>query len=437
MKKVAFHTLGCKVNQYETQAMSEMFKQADYEVVDFEDYADVYVINTCTVTSFGDKKSRQIIRRANRTNPEAVIAVAGCYSQISPEETAKIEGVSVIVGTKDRNNIVQFVEEAFLGKKHFKVSNIMKQHEYEENGFISYSETTRAFVKIQEGCQNFCSYCIIPYTRGPVRSRLPENVIKEVNKLADNGFKEVVLTGININSYGEDVEGVSLLALIEEITKIDAIKRIRLGSINPDLITKDFVKEIKKNEKVCPHFHISLQSGSDSVLKRMNRKYLASDYKEKIELLRKGIADVSITTDIMVGFPSETEKEFKETFEFLEDISLTRLHVFKYSPRKGTPAASFVEQVNPQEKENRSNALLELSDKKEKEFHEKYLSREMEVFFEQGLEKKRGFIEGHTSNFIKVAVQEESDLIGNFAMVKLEKVEKGFVMGLVLKKLLK
>ncbi|MGE5329658.1 MAG: tRNA (N(6)-L-threonylcarbamoyladenosine(37)-C(2))-methylthiotransferase MtaB [Deltaproteobacteria bacterium] len=437
MKKVAFYTLGCKVNQYETQAMTEMFQQAGYEVVDFEGFADVYVINTCTVTSFGDKKSRQIIRRANRINPEAVIAVAGCYSQTSPEETSKIKGVSVVVGTKNRNKIVEFVEEAFNGKKHFIVSDIMKQREYEENGFISFSETTRAFVKIQEGCQEFCSYCIIPFARGAVRSRLPENVIKEINKLADNGFKEVVLTGININSYGKDIEGVTLLGLLEKITEREGIKRIRLGSLNPDLITESFVTAIMRNEKICPHFHISLQSGSDSTLKRMNRKYSTSDYQNRIELLRKNIPDVSITTDIMVGFPGETEKEFEATYDFLNNISLTKLHVFKYSPRKGTPAASFGEQITPQEKEKRSDLLLELSNKKEKEFYEKYLSKEVEVFFEQETEGENRFSEGHTGNFIKVVVPNEMDLTSGFARVKVEKVENGFVRGVVLKKLLK
>jgi len=410
-----------------------MFQQSDYEVVDFEGFADVYVINTCTVTSFGDKKSRQIIRRANKINPLAVIAVTGCYSQVSPEEAAKIDGVSVVVGTKDRNKIVELVEEAFEGKKHFVVSNIMKQREYEENGFISYSETTRAFVKIQEGCQDFCSYCIIPYARGPVRSRLPENVIKEVNKLADNGFKEVVLTGININSYGKDIEGANLLQLIEGISKIDNIRRIRLGSINSNLVTKKFVDEIRSNEKVCSHFHISLQSGCDSVLKRMNRKYTTLDYEERINLLRENIPDMSVTTDIMVGFPGETEEEFKETYKFLERISLTRMHVFKYSQRKGTPAALFEGQIAPQEKENRSNALLKLSEKKESDFYKKFMSRKMEVFFEQEIPESKGLIEGHTGNFIKVVTKGEENLIGKFAMVSIDKVDRGFVKGSILR----
>lgn len=429
MKKVAFHTLGCKVNQYETQAMAEMFIQAGYEIVDFEEPSDVYVINTCTVTSFGDKKSRQIIRRANRINPKAIIAVTGCYAQISPKEASEIKGVSVVVGTKSRNKIVELVEEAFEGKKQSVVSNIMHQKDFEENGFISYSENTRAFIKIQEGCQDFCSYCIIPYARGPVRSRLPENIVKEVNKLADNGFKEIVLTGININSYGKDIEGVNLIELIEKITKIDDIKRIRLGSINPDLITKDFIDVIKKNKKMCPHFHISLQSGSDSVLKRMNRKYSVSNFEGRINLLRENIPDVSITTDIMVGFPGETQEEFEETYNFLNKISLTRMHVFKYSPRKGTPAASFENQISPGEKENRSNALLDLSEKKEKDFYIKFLSKQMEVFFEQEHSAKEGLIEGHTGNFIKVVAKAPKELVGTFENITIEAVDKGFVIG--------
>jgi len=433
MKKVAFHTLGCKVNQYETQAMAEMFQKASYQIVDFEEFADVYVINTCTVTSFGDKKSRQIIRRAHRINPRAIIAVAGCYSQIFPDEAANIEGVSVVVGTKDRNSIVELVDKSFNGKKQLLVSNIMKQREYEENGFISYSETTRAFIKIQEGCQEFCSYCIIPYARGPVRSRKPANVIEEVNKLADNGFKEVVLTGININSYGKDIQGANLLQLIEEISKIDKIRRIRLGSIDPDLVTKKFVDEIQSNEKMCSHFHISLQSGCDSVLKRMNRKYTTLDYEERINLLRENMPDISVTTDIMVGFPGETEEEFQETYKFLERISLTRMHVFKYSQRKGTPAALFAGQITPQEKENRSNVLLELSEKNESDFYKKFVSREMEVFFEQEFHGNKGLLEGHTGNFIKVITKAEKNLVGEFAMVSIDRVDRGFVKGTLIR----
>lgn len=432
MKKVAFHTLGCKVNQYETQAMTEIFTQSGYKIVDFDEFADVYVINTCTVTGFGDKKSRQVIRRAIRTNPNAVIAVTGCYSQISPKEVSQIEGVSVVIGTKNRNRIVEYVEEALKGKKQFAVSNILQEKEFEETGFISFSETTRAFVKIQEGCQDFCSYCIIPFSRGPVRSRLPENVVKEVNNLADNGFKEIVLTGININSYGKDIKCVNLLGLIEEITKIEGIKRIRLGSINPDLVTKEFVDTVKQNKKMCPHFHISLQSGSDSVLKRMNRKYTASNYEDRINLLRKNIPDVSITTDIMVGFPGETKEEFEETYTFLDKISLTRTHVFKYSPRKGTPAAWFKNQVSPEEKEERSNALLNLSLEKEKEFYLKFLSKEMKVFFEQEYSAKDKLIQGHTGNFIKVAAEGEKDLVGKFANVRLERIDKEIIMGKLL-----
>ena len=428
MKKVGFYTLGCKVNQYETQAMIEMFKKSGYEIVDFEECADVYVINTCTVTSFGDKKSRQIIRRAKRNNPEAIVAVVGCYSQVSPEEVEKIDGVDIIAGTGERTKLVSLVETVDKSKKIRSVSDIMKQREFEETGFITYSERTRAFIKIQEGCDRFCSYCIIPYARGPVRSRSKESILQEVRNLVDNGLKEVVLTGIHLTSYGKDLKNVSLIEVIEAVNKIYGIERIRLGSIDRGLITEDFILKIKESEKLCPHFHISLQSGSDSVLKRMNRKYNAKEYKTKVDMLRKGIQDVSITTDIIVGFPGETTQEFNETYKFLDEISFSKMHIFKYSPRKGTPASKYPGQIDAAIKEERSNILLELSNRKEAEFNSKYIGNAMQVLFEQESKYDENYLEGHTENFIRVAANVGRDSINQIIEVKLIRIEKDLVI---------
>jgi threonylcarbamoyladenosine tRNA methylthiotransferase MtaB len=429
MKKVGFFTLGCKVNQYETQAMMERFKSAGYEIVDFEQTADAYVINTCTVTSLGDKKSRKIIRRAQKNNPQAVIAVVGCYSQISPEEVEKIKGIDVIAGTGEKSNIVQLVEAAFEGTKTKLVADIMKQREFEETGFITCNENKRAFLKIQEGCDRFCSYCIIPYARGPIRSRSKESILNEVKALKDNGFKEVVLTGIHLSSYGKDLENISLINIIEEISQIDGLRRIRLGSIEPGLITPEFISRIKDNKKLCPHYHVSLQSGSDSVLKRMNRRYTSADYEARIQLLRNNIPDVSVATDIMVGFPGETAEEFKETYEFLNRISLNKMHVFKYSQRRGTPAAKYPNQVDPAIKEERSNLLIQMSDIKEEEFQERFLGRTMEVLLEQEADFDKEFLTGHTGNFLQVAVKAEKVLIEEIKKVELIKIENKVIIG--------
>ena len=430
MKKVGFHTLGCKVNQYETQAMIEMFRKSDYEIVDFDQKADVYIINTCTVTSFGDKKSRKIIRRAQKANPQAVIAVVGCYSQVSPDEVEKIEGIDVIAGTGERSKIVELVEASNKDKKIKNVKNIMEQKEFEETGFIACCERVRAFIKIQEGCDNYCSYCIIPFARGPVRSRSRESILNEVNFLADNGMKEIVLTGIHLTSYGKELKNISLLDIIEELAEIPGLARIRLGSLEPNFITEEFVSRIKKLQKLCPHFHISLQSGSDGVLRRMNRKYLSGDYENKVNLLRENIQDVSVTTDVMAGFPGETDIEFRETYDFLDRILLSKTHVFKYSPRKGTPAVTYSGQVEAKIKEERSNLLLKLSEKKEAEFNSKFLGRTMEVFFENAAEFDKDYLEGHTGNFIRVAARAGRDKVGQFELVKIVEVGKDLVLGM-------
>ena len=335
MKRVAFCTLGCKVNQYETEALSGIFRKAGYSVVDFEEEAEVYVINTCTVTNLSDRKSRQMIRKAKKNNKDSVVIVVGCYAQTAPEEVSKIEGVSMVIGTKDRGRIIEYIKELEAGgqKLNF-VDDVMKAREFEELGIDVFRERTRAFIKIQEGCTQFCSYCIIPYARGPVRSRDEKNILNEITDLARSGYKEVVLTGIHIASYGKDIKTTSLIDIIKKVHEIEGIERIRLGSIEPTLINEEFIESIKKLEKVCPQYHLSLQSGCDRTLERMNRKYTTKDYRKSVALLRENIRDVAVTTDIMVGFPGETDEEFDETYRFLQEISFAGMHVFKYSQEK-------------------------------------------------------------------------------------------------------
>lgn len=432
MKKVAFCTLGCKVNQYETEAITEMFKKNGYEVVDFEEFADVYIINTCTVTNLSDRKSRQMIRRAKKNNKNSIIVAVGCYAQVSPDEVLGIPEVNLVIGTKDKGKILENINMFEEGQHKLNlVQDIMKTREFEELGVEVYKERTRAFIKIQEGCSQFCSYCIIPYARGPIRSRPVEYVLDEVKKLVLNGYKEIVLTGIHIASYGKDIKHTSLLDIIKKVHEIDGVERIRLGSIEPTIITHDFVNEISKLKKVCPHFHISLQSGCDSTLKRMNRKYTTEEFRESVGLLRGVLKDVSITTDIMVGFPGETDMEFNETVRFLEEISFAAMHVFKYSQRKGTPAADYTEQVSPQKKDERSNVLIELSSSKTKEFNKRYEGRIMEVLFEQDVKGENGTIEGLTSNYIKVLCKGESDLNGQILKAELYEAVEDYVKGYI------
>lgn len=430
MKKVAFCTLGCKVNQYETEAITEIFKKNGYEVVDFEEFADVYIINTCTVTNLSDRKSRQMIRRAKKNNKNSIIVAVGCYAQVSPDEVLDIPEVNLVIGTKDKGKIIENINLLEEGQDKLNlVQDVMKTRAFEELGIEVYKERTRAFIKIQDGCNQFCSYCIIPYARGPIRSRPVEYVLDEVKKLVLNGYKEIVLTGIHIASYGKDIKYTSLLDIIKKVHEIDGVERIRLGSIEPTIITHNFVNEISKLKKVCPHFHISLQSGCDSTLKRMNRKYTTEEYRASVQLLRCALKDVSITTDIMVGFPGETDMEFNETVRFLEEISFAAMHVFKYSQRKGTPAADYKEQVSPQKKDERSNVLIELSSRKTKEFNKRYEGRIMEVLFEQDVKGENGTIEGLTSNYIKVLCKGESDLNGQILKAKLYEVVEDYVKG--------
>ncbi|HHW49846.1 MAG TPA: tRNA (N(6)-L-threonylcarbamoyladenosine(37)-C(2))-methylthiotransferase MtaB [Clostridiaceae bacterium] len=430
MKKVAFYTLGCKVNQYETEAITELFEKAGYEVVDFGDVADVYIINTCTVTGESARKSRQMIRRAKAINEDSVVVVAGCYAQTEAEEVAKIPGVNLVIGTKDRGRIVEYVQEIMDGRESINaVDNIMRERQFEELKVGNFKEHTRAFVKIQDGCTQFCSYCIIPYARGPVRSRAPGDIVEEIQKIAEKGFKEVVLTGIHIASYGKDLGNISLLDIVNKVHEIDGIERIRLGSLEPTVVTVDFVKNISGLKKLCPHYHISLQSGCDETLKRMNRKYTTSQYETAVNLLRENIDDVAITTDVMVGFPGETEEEFRQTYEFLKKIEFMRMHVFKFSPRKGTPAYSFKNQVTAKEKEKRSKMVIALSMENTIKFNKRFIGRVAPVLFEQEVPSMPGYYEGLTPNYIRVLCKGDNRLKGEIRLVSMNETREDFVLG--------
>lgn len=430
MKKVAFYTLGCKVNQYETEAITSKFEKAGYKVVDFEEKADVYVINTCTVTNMSDRKSRQIIRRAKKINKDAIIVVTGCYAQTQPDEVLNIEDVNLVVGTKDRDKIVELVEQISVNHEKINfVGNIMNTGTFEEMGIDVYKERTRAYVKIQEGCQQYCAYCIIPYARGPIRSREIQNIAAEVERLALAGFKEVVLTGIHIASYGKETGTYGLIDVIEATNKIAGIERIRLGSIEPNTLKDSFIDGIKNIPKLCPHFHVSLQSGCDDTLKRMNRKYTSSEYEIAITKLRNSIPDVAISTDIMVGFPGETQEDFEKSYEFASMIAFSKIHVFPYSPRRGTPAAKFQNQISPSDKEIRSKLMMELSDELTNQYNQQFVGKIVDVLFEQKSQEAEGYWEGHTKNFIKVLSNGKDIKEGNIENVEILRVEKDFLVG--------
>ncbi|WP_069649307.1 tRNA (N(6)-L-threonylcarbamoyladenosine(37)-C(2))-methylthiotransferase MtaB [Caloranaerobacter ferrireducens] len=435
MKTVAFYTLGCKVNQYETEAMAELFQKNGYTVVNAEDKADVYVINTCTVTNLGDRKSRQFIRRAKRINREAVVAVVGCYVQVSPDEVFKIEDVDLVIGTSDKNKIVKLCEEVKEKNKRMKiVEDIMKVREFEEMSIDEVKGKTRAFIKIQEGCNQYCSYCIIPYARGPVRSRNLGNIIKEVEKLSRRGFKEIVLTGIHVASYGKDLGDMRLIDVIEAIHDINGIERIRLSSLEPTIITEDFMNRLSKLPKVCDHFHLSLQSGSNTVLKRMNRKYTTEEYLSIVKLIRKYMPDVGLTTDIIVGFPGETDEEFEETYNFVKEVGFSRIHVFKYSPREGTPAAKFKNQVDGTVKTERSRKLIELGEKLNKTFNERFVGKIMDVLFEEEVKGQPGLMEGYTTNYIRVEAKGDISIEGKILPVKMNRISGENLIGEIVNK---
>ena len=386
--------------------MAEQFIDNNYEIVNFEEFADVYIINTCTVTNMSDRKSRQIIRRAKQINPNSILVATGCYAQTAKEELEKITDIDLIVGNTEKKDIVKIVEEYRDNKnrERVKMSDINKQKEFVDFGSVTYTEKTRAVIKVQDGCNNFCSYCIIPYAKGRVRSRKLESVVKEITEIAAKGIKEVVITGIHVASYGIDFDNnTRLIDLLEAIQKIDGIKRIRLGSLEPNIITEEFVNRLKKVTKLCDHFHLSLQSGCDETLKRMNRKYTAETFEKEVNLLRKTFPDVALTTDVIVGFPGETEEEFNETYKYLSKIRFTKLHVFKYSPRKGTVAAKMKNQIDSTVKEKRSHKLIELSNECEIEFLDRYVGKELKVLFE----KQDGeYIKGHTTNYLVVKAKE-------------------------------
>jgi len=429
--KVAFATLGCRVNQYESEAMTEMFLKEGYEVVDFKNLADVYVINTCTVTNMGDKKSRQMISRAKRLNEEAIIAVVGCYSQIAPEAVSMLDGVDIVLGTRNKGEIVYCVNRfKNEGKKIIKVDQVLKNTEFEQLNIEEYQDKTRAFLKIQDGCNRFCSYCMIPFARGAVCSKEPSKVIEEVEQLAKHGFKEIILSGIHTASYGIDLkEKVTLIDILEAVDKIEGIERVRIGSIDPTFFTQEIVDRITVLNKLCPQFHLSLQSGCDETLQRMNRRYTSDEYREIVEVLRKNIKDVSITTDIIVGFPGETTEEFGTTFRFLEEIKLSKLHVFKYSPREGTKAAVMKNQVDGKDKDDRSNKLINLNLESEKEFMSKFIGSNAKVLFEDRVQGKENIFEGYTSNYLKVLAHSEKEISGALLDVKLIKLDGEHIIG--------
>ena len=429
MKKAALHNLGCKVNAYETEAMQQLLEEAGYEIVSFHEKADVYVINTCSVTNMADRKSRQMLHRAKKMNPDAAVVAAGCYVQTKEEEAKQDLAIDILIGNNQKNELVHRLDEFFAEREEENAENAQKEsdtnhqnkveavvdinHEpqcFEEMSLTKTAEHTRAFVKVQDGCNQFCSYCIIPYARGRVRSRNIESVLKEIRGLAKMGYQEVALAGIHLSSYGVDCEE-SLLHLIQEIHKIDGIRRIRLGSLEPQIVTEEFARELSSLEKICPHFHLSLQSGCDATLKRMNRKYTVAQYEEGCRLLRKYFTHPAITTDVIVGFPGETEEEFETTKAFLEKIHFYEMHIFKYSKRQGTRAAVMENQVPEEIKTKRSAELIALSERMSNEFRSYYLGREEEVLFEEPAEiNGKTMYVGYTKEYVKVATESDESL---------------------------
>ena len=430
MKSVAFHTLGCKVNQYETQAMSELFQNKGYNIVSDTEIADIYVINTCTVTNIGDRKSRQFIRRAKKNNPNAIIAVVGCYAQTAPGEVLEVEGVNIVIGTNDRNKIVSLVENCSIDEKINMVDDIMKVKEFEKMSIKDIKEKTRAFLKIQEGCNRYCSYCIIPYARGPIRSRQKSEIIKEIKNLVSNGFKEIVLTGIHVASYGKDLKiENALINLLKEVNEIEGLERIRLSSLEPTIFTEEFSSQLKGLSKVCEHFHLSLQSGCDKTLKRMNRRYTTDEFKTIVNIIRKYYPEVALTTDIIVGFPGESEEDFQQTYDFVKEIGFSDMHIFKYSPREGTPAAKFPDQIDGNIKQIRSEKLTTLADEMRKNYCEKFIGKTKKVLFETVSKDLEGYVEGHTDNYLKVLVKGDITLEGNIEKNYLKKLNDKIIIG--------
>lgn len=405
--------------------MAQKFVANGYKIVEFDEYADVYIVNTCTVTNIADRKSRQMLRRAKEINKDATLVACGCYAQVAKEELKKIPEIDLIIGNNEKNDIISIIENHIAQKgTEDIVSDVMYKLDYVELGTTTYTEKTRAVIKIQDGCDRFCSYCLIPYARGHIRSRKIENVIEEIKKVVEEGINEVVITGIHIASYGRDFKGenIGLIDLLEEINKIKGLHRIRLGSIEPTIITEEFVKRLSKLDKICDHFHLSLQSGCTETLKRMNRRYTTEEFKEVTKRLRTKFPNAALTTDIIVGFPGETEEEFNMTYEFLKEIAFYKMHVFKYSQRKGTKAAVMPNQIDGKVKEERSKKLIELSNENEYNYNKKYIGREVEVLFE---EREGEYLKGHTTNYIVVKHKtDKDDLINKIAKVRVSEAKQ-------------
>lgn len=421
-KKAALHNLGCKVNAYETEAMQQMLETAGYEIVNFSEKADVYVINTCSVTNMADRKSRQMLHRAKKQNPDSIVIAAGCYVQTKTEEARLDEAIDIVIGNNRKHELISAIN-AFQGENRRAEDVIEMNHlkEYEPLIMTKTAEHTRAFIKVQDGCNQFCSYCIIPYARGRVRSRKIQEVLEEITTLAENGYQEVVLTGIHLSSFGCEREE-TLLQLIEETAEVRGIKRIRLGSLEPRIVTEEFAEAISKIEKICPHFHLSLQSGCDATLERMNRKYTTEEYRKSCDLLRKYFVHPGITTDVIAGFPGENEEEFQLTKEFLLKIKFYEMHIFKYSKREGTKAAVMENQVPEQIKTRRSGELIALEGEMSKEFREYYVGKQVEALMEESVViEGETYAIGYTKEYLKVAVKTEKNLSNQFVIGKISK----------------
>jgi len=415
MRKAAFHNLGCKVNSYETEAMQQLLEDAGYEIVPFREGADVYIINTCSVTNVADRKSRQMLHRAKKMNPSAAVVAVGCYVQAAGAELKKDEAVDLIVGNNQKKDLVQILDDYFADHENSgEILDIGHSQEYEELHIRRIADHTRAFIKVQDGCNQFCSYCIIPYTRGRVRSRRPEDIEHEVRGIAEAGYKEIVLTGIHLSSYGvdfKDEQKENLLTLIKRLDQIPGIERLRLGSLEPRIVTREFAKELARLRTICPHFHLSLQSGCDATLKRMNRRYNAAEYQACCEILREEFDNPAITTDVIVGFPGETEEEFAETERFLKTIHFYEMHIFKYSRRAGTRAADMPDQVPEGTKSVRSDILLALEKQQSLEYRGRFLGTEEEILLEEPIEiDGTKYMMGHTRQYVKGAVPYEEGL---------------------------
>lgn len=421
MKTVAFHTLGCKVNQYESEAMMDLFKKAGYEIVDFAERADVYVVNSCTVTNEAARKSRQLARRAKRENPLATVAVVGCYTQVSPEEVQKINGVDLVIGTARRGDIVKLVEEVMAGRK--PSVDILKWKEltdFEELKVNEFQETTRAYIKIEEGCNQFCSYCIIPYARGPVRSRDIESVVQEVKNLVAQGVREIILTGTHLGAYGHDWDDEeSLVRLLQKLAVIEGLGHIRLSSIEVTEVTDSLLNLISSEEKLCPHLHLPLQSGSDKILRKMRRPYTTADFREVVEDIRRKIPDPALTTDVIVGFPGEEEEYFQESYNFIQEIGFSRLHVFPFSPREGTPAARMKGQIPGDIKKRYSKKLRDLNKELMLAYQRRHLGQVREAIIEERRDQETGLLTGMTDNYIRVLIDDDDSYQGRLVKVEL------------------